>query len=259
MSKLSLDEFKNFFKYYKDEHHQQEAVGLLYDEINKALFNNQLYDDSPWVRVYRKADPIQDPWEEPKVEPKPPVKYWPITKEQLGEIMLCDPDLLSDSLMDDFAECVELYDLNEINIAYFLGQCGHESMGLRYPVEIHSGTNYEWRRDLGNVYKGDGVKYAGTGWIQVTGRYNHSRFADYLAKKGKADSNILNIGKTYTSERYPWSISGFWWHDNNMSDFCNTLPDVDEVGARVNGRYLPNGYIDRREYTRRAFSVLGIS
>ena len=260
MTKLTLDEFKNFFKYYKGEPHQQHAVGLLYDHLDRALFDNQLYTDSEWVETYRQSAPatIEDMWEEEKT-PAAPAKKWPVTKEQLGEIMLCSPDSLPDSLMDDFAECVDLYDLNEINIAYFLGQCGHESAGLRYPVEIHDGSDYEFRRDLGNVYPGDGVKFAGTGWIQVTGRYNHSRFSEYLDKKNKHDSGILNIGKTYTSEKYPWSISGFWWYDNNMVDYCNTMPDVDEVGARVNGRYLPNGYQDRRDYTRRAFSVLGIS
>ena len=40
---------------------------------------------------------------------------------------------------------------------------------------------------------------------------------------------------------------------------CDQRPDVDRVGQRVNGRYLPNGYHDRRDkYTDRAFRVLGV-
>jgi predicted chitinase len=102
------------------------------------------------------------------------------------------------------------------------------------------------------------VKYAGTGWIQVTGRYNHQAFSDYLQKTGEFDHKIMEVGKTYTSDKYPWSISGFWWYDNGMIDFCKTNPPVDKVGARVNGRYLPNGYEDRRHYTAKAFKVLGL-
>ena len=110
----------------------------------------------------------------------------------------------------------------------------------------------------GNVYFKDGVKFAGTGWIQVTGRYNHTRFSEYLEKIGKADPRILEEGKTYTAEVYPWSISGFWWDDNGMNEYCESWPDMDKVGARVNGKYLPNGYQDRRDYTNRAFEILGL-
>ena len=56
----------------------------------------------------------------------------------------------------------------------------------------------------------------------------------------------------------PWSISGFWWKDNGMNEYCATRPDVDRVGQRVNGKYLPNGYQDRRDYTARAMKVLGV-
>ena len=62
--------------------------------------------------------------------------------------------------------------------------------GLRYPVEIHDGSNYEGREDLGNTQPGDGVKFAGTGWIQVTGRYNHQRFADAIG-----DPKIMELGR----------------------------------------------------------------
>lgn len=237
----------DFFTYFDpDLEHQVEAVKAL----EGAMPHTLLSDQALWVRMYRQG---------PKAEPPQlePVQGWPITKEQMGEIMGRSPDTLPDSLMDDYARCCETFKLDRINQAFFLGQCGHESCGLRYPVEIHDGSNYEGRTDLNNVNPGDGVKFAGTGWIQVTGRYNHQSFSDYMASIGQADPKIMEIGKTYTSEVYPWSISGFWWHSNGMVEFCKNNPSVDEVGARVNGRFLPNGYIDRRNYTERAFHVLG--
>ena len=33
-------------------------------------------------------------------------------------------------------------------------------------------------------------------------------------------------------------------------------PSIDAVGAKVNGRYLPNGAYERRSYTMRAFQYL---
>jgi len=248
MARITVEEFRNFFKYYKGEEHQIRAVDLLFDELDCNCCEH-LESDDEWIRIYRKQDQ--------KVEKKPAGK-WPIKKSEMAQIMGCSVDSLPDSLMDDFAHCVELYNMDRLSIAYFLGQCGHESAGLRYPVEIHDGSNYEGRTDLNNIYPGDGVRFAGTGWIQVTGRYNHQAFSDYLQKKGEYDPNIMEVGKTYTSEKYPWSISGFWWHDNGMNEYCATNPDVDRVGQRVNGRYLPNGYEDRRHYTAKAFKVLGL-
>ena len=244
MTKLTLEGFKNFFKYYNQESHQIKGVEILYGDIPDELLD----ESTEWIKQYRNQ----------VEEPEPEEEQWPISKVQMGLIMDCSTASIPDSLMDDFAHCVELYSMNKQSIAYFLGQCGHESAGLKYPVEIASGAAYEGRTDLGNIYPGDGVKYAGTGWIQVTGRYNHQAFSDYLQKKGEFDHKIMEVGKTYTSEKYPWSISGFWWEDNNMNEYCSGNPPVDRVGQRVNGRYLPNGYEDRRIYSRKAFEVLGL-
>lgn len=245
MAKITIEQFKNFFKYYKEEEHQIKAIETLYNQLdfNPAV----LEENSRWICQYRNQLPVD-----------PTNGTWPITKSEMAEIMGCSKSSLPDSLMDDFARCCRLYKFDRLNIAYFLGQCGHESAGLRYPVEIHDGSNYEFRKDLNNIYPGDGVKFAGTGWIQVTGRYNHQAFSDYMQKKGEYDPKIMEVGKLHSSDKYPWSISGFWWHDNNMVDYCKSRPSVDRVGQRVNGRYLPNGYQDRREYTQKAFEVLGI-
>ena len=194
----------------------------------------------------------------PEPEPEPVKPRWPISKEHMAYIMGRKLEEISDELMDDYASCCETFQIDPFSQAYFLGQCGHESAGLKYAIEWHDGSNYEFRSDLGNLEAGDGVKFAGTGWLQCTGRYNHQRFSDYLMFLGKEDPHIMGIGKTYTAQHYPFSISGFWWHDNKMNQYCSKIPTVDSVGARVNGRYLPNGYEDRRKYSRKAFDIMGI-
>ena len=238
MSKISLPDFFRFFD--ETNTNQLEAVVLLESLMPDSL----LRDESVWVKKYR--EPL----------PKPLAPPWPLTKEQLGFIMQCSSETLNDALINDLARCVADCEMDTLELVYFLGQCGHESCGLRYPVEIHDGSNYEGREDLGNIQPGDGVKFAGTGWIQVTGRFNHSSFANAIG-----DPKVLELGKTYTSEKYPWSISGHWWKTNGMKEMCAARKEcnnhqIDEIGARVNGRMRPNGADDRISYTDRAYRTL---
>ena len=242
MSRINLIDF---FTYYRGTPEQKEGLALLQQAMPETLMR----DNSAWVLQYRK-----------KPEPLP-TPDWPITKDQMAHIMQCSTESLPDSLMDDYARCVANCTMDTLEQVYFLGQCGHESAGLRYPMEIHDGSNYEGRQDLGNTQPGDGVKFAGQGWLMITGRANTQDFADYMESIGQPDPNIMAIGKTWNAERYPWSMSGNWWRNNNMKALCQqhkacTNADIDVIGARVNGRNRPNGADDRIQFTDRAYKTL---
>ena len=242
MPEITLNDF---FKYYSDTVNQKEAVQLLQSSMPERLLKN----DAAWVLKYRET-------EAPPIAPE-----WPITKDQLAKIMKCSATSLPDTLMDDYARCVQNCKMDKLEQVYYLGQCGHESCGLTYPMEIASGADYEGRSDLGNTQPGDGVKFAGTGYIQVTGRANHQDFSDYLDSIGQPDPNIMAIGKTWSCDRYPWSISGNWWRNNGMQAMCKarkecTNAQIDQIGARVNGMNRPNGADDRIAYTDRAYRAL---
>ena len=183
---------------------------------------------------------------------------WAISKEQMAQIMNVPVAQIQDSQMDDFTRMVDTFGFDQINIAYLLGQVGHESGGLKHTVEINPGWKYEWRRDLGNVYRGDGPKFAGGGFLQLSGRANYTNFYNYMKSQGIDDPKIISVGKAHVAKHYPWTSAGWWWQRNNMLEYCKKRPNVDYVGAKVNGRYLPNGYHERRVYTDRAFYVLAV-
>jgi predicted chitinase len=63
----------------------------------------------------------------------------------------------------------------------FIATLLHETGGFRWLEEIASGDDYEGRRDLGNTQPGDGRRFKGRGFIQLTGRANYARAGKELA------------------------------------------------------------------------------
>ena len=55
MAQITVEEFRNFFKYYKGEEHQQRAIEMLYEEID-CMFADHLAEDVAWIQQYRTPD-----------------------------------------------------------------------------------------------------------------------------------------------------------------------------------------------------------
>lgn len=67
--------------------------------------------------------------------------------------------------------------LGNAQIAYVLATAEHESDSFKTLEEYSSGTQYEGRADLGNTTAGDGVRFKGRGYVQLTGRLNYTRYS----------------------------------------------------------------------------------
>lgn len=65
-------------------------------------------------------------------------------------------------------------------LAYILATTVHESGAGKYMEELASGSAYEGRRDLGNTHSGDGKRYKGRGYVQITGRNNYTNWGKRL-------------------------------------------------------------------------------
>ncbi|MDB9414853.1 C39 family peptidase [Microcystis aeruginosa] len=156
---------------------------------------------------------------------------------------------MSDKQFNDLNSCLQRFEINTVpRIRHFLSQTAHESGGLQWMEEIASGSAYEGRRDLGNVSPGDGRKYKGAGVIQLTGRHNYQKFADFIR-----DQKVMQ-GHSYVAQVYPFTSAGFWWKNNNMNALCDRGGTVREVTKKVNGGY--NGLADRQRYYDKACQVI---
>jgi len=134
--------------------------------------------------------------------------------------------------------------------AAFIAQIAHESMGFKAMEELASGDAYEGRTDLGNTQEGDGRRFKGRGFIQLTGRANYTQC-------GK-DLGLDLVGQPELAAQLSNAarVAAWFWTTRDL----NTLADsgaFDKITQRINGGQ--NGAAERREYYARAKQVLGVT
>jgi len=180
------------------------------------------------------------------ISPKAPTL---ITKDQLRRGLGITAER-ADYWDDWLNEAMSLYGINtKKRIAAFLAQVGHESGRLKYTSEIWGPTatqrRYEGRKDLGNIYPGDGSRFRGHGLIQTTGRFNHRRVTQRLRARFPA-LGVPDFEAEPTKLTLPrWaalSAADYW----DMID-GNQMADTDQftlLTRRINGG--TNGLADRR-------------
>ena len=169
---------------------------------------------------------------------------------------------------------------NPLRLAHFLAQCAHESgnfravsenlnysaKGLkgvfgkyfpgdlaesyaRKPEKIASRV-YGNRMGKGDEASGEGYKFRGRGYIQLTGKQNYTKFGQFIGEDTIANPDLV-------SDKYPLASAAFFFDSNNLWRFCDAGADeeaVKVVTKRVNGGY--NGLEDRLKHFKEYYSLL---
>ena len=131
--------------------------------------------------------------------------------------------------------------------AAFLSQLAHESGGLHYLEEIASGAAYEGRADLGNSHPGDGTRFKGRGFIQLTGRYNYRKFGQLLGLRLEQTPEIASRPEV------AFDIAGLYWQLHGLNLLADRR-DFRGITKAINGGF--NGLASRLAYYHRALAVL---
>nr|DAH52680.1 MAG TPA: Chitinase A [Caudoviricetes sp.] len=172
-----------------------------------------------------------------------------VTRAQLLKVM---PNARKrvDKYLPYFNELAEKYHIDtKLRWAHFLAQIAHESGELRYTKELASGKAYEGRKDLGNTQQGDGVKYKGRGFIQLTGRSNYSKFQSYSMQP------VLEKPELLEEPELCVDVTMWFWETHGL----NVLAEQDNLKAirkRINGGY--NGLAECEKYLKRAKEAMEI-
>jgi predicted chitinase len=133
----------------------------------------------------------------------------------------------------------------ETRVAQYIAQTGHESCGLLYRTELADGTAYEGRQDLGNTQPGDGPRYRGHGYLQITGRGNHRAVSEWAHSAGLVETPTWFEDNPDDLASEQWAAIGASWYWVVARDL-NTPADIEDHQAccrLINGGL--NGYDDR--------------
>jgi putative chitinase len=168
---------------------------------------------------------------------------------------------------------------NKYEVASFLAQVGHESAELKYKDE---NLNYS-AQGLGKTFKkyfptvalqnkyarnpkaianrvyanrmgngdeasGDGFKFKGKGYIQLTGKENTMKFA---ATMGMDETEVL---KYLLTEEGAWMSAGWFWSTRGLDKYDDSPSLFEKLTRLINGGI--NGLVHRKEIYNKALAVL---
>jgi putative chitinase len=187
-----------------------------------------------------------------------------------------------DSVIAQIPGVIDSFAVNTpLRLAHFLAQCGHESGGFRltqenlnysakglmgifkkyFPTEALANAYarkpekianrvYGSRMGNGPEASGEGYKFRGRGYIQLTGKQNYTAF-DATVPESIVDNPDL------VATKYPLASAAWFWSKNGL----NTLADkgasdinVTAITKRVNGGTI--GLADRIKHFKEYHNLL---
>ena len=169
---------------------------------------------------------------------------------------------------------------NNLRLAHFLAQCGHESGGFKavsenlnysadglkkifpkyFPGNIAESYSRNPEKIASKVYGGrmgngdettkEGFKFIGRGYIQLTGKANYTNFAKFIGEDTVANPDLV-------ATKYPLASAGFFFDSNKLWAICDKGADdatVTAVTKRVNGGTI--GLVDRIKHFKEYYNLL---
>lgn len=187
-----------------------------------------------------------------------------------------------DSVIAQIPEVGEKFKIDTpLRLAHFLAQTGHESGGFRittenlnysakglqnifkkyFPSEAVAldyakkpqkiaNRVYSGRMGNGNEASGDGFKFRGRGYIQLTGRDNYTAF-------GKSIGVDIAENPDLVATKYQLLSAAWFWSKNNLNKIADTGATdaaVTMITKRVNGGTI--GLADRIKHFKEYYSLL---
>ena len=107
----------------------------------------------------------------------------------------------------------------------------------RNPVKIANRV-YSNRMKNGNEQSGDGWKYRGRGFIQITGKENYYNLSIYTG------IDYLNNPDLLLNEADSMISAVWYWNKRNLNKYAD-MDDIKQITRRINGGY--NGLKHRKE------------
>lgn len=171
-----------------------------------------------------------------------------ITKQILKQIAPSSNDKIITDLATYLSEYLQKYNINTyLRVCHFLAQAAHETAGFKTLEEYASGAAYEGRKDLGNIYPGDGKKFKGRGIFQLTGRSN---YVNYGAKIGY---NLESTPALASDPKISMLTACEYWNSKSLSSYADK-DDISTITKRINGGF--NGFEDRKNYLAKAKKII---
>jgi putative chitinase len=189
---------------------------------------------------------------------------------------------IPDKVIEQIPAVMEKFQINTpLRLAHFLAQCGHESGGFRltkenlnysakglmgifkkyFPTEALAkqyerkpekiaNKVYGGRMGNGPEASGDGAKFCGRGYIQLTGKDNYTAF-------GKSINEDMTVNPQAVADKYAL-LSAAWFFNKNglhkMADGGATDAVVTSITKRVNGGTI--GLADRIKHFKEYHALL---
>jgi len=189
---------------------------------------------------------------------------------------------LPDSVLTQLPETIAKFELNTpLRLSHFLAQSGHESGGfkavtenlnygakglrgvfgkyfttdakaLEYERKPEKIANLVYGNRMGNGTEatGEGFKFRGRGYIQLTGKANYQLFDKVVAEDLIANPDLV-------ATKYPLLSAAWFFHKNGLHKIADegaTDSVVTKITKRVNGG--TNGLADRLKHFKEFYNLL---